>query len=134
MHVCRIRKLKKPLESKAESTGLWSRRAIAQCAVWSFRVVKRSPLLNQDLRLVEAIEDFPVQHFIAKAGVEALAIPILPRRSGSGLNVSRHCPDGADPVPNGQGYELWAVVGTDEGGNAPQDEQIGQRIGSRLSS
>src|SRR5690606_22376675 len=101
-------------------------RAIAQCAVWSFRVVVLPPLLDQDLCLAEAVEDLPIQHFIAKAGVKALAITILPGRSG--LDVSRFCPDGADPVPNGLGDELRAIVGADEGWHASNDEQVRQRV------
>ena len=48
-----------------------------------------------------------------------IAITILPGRSG--LDVSRFCTDGADPIMNGQGNELRAIVGTNEGGNAAQD-------------
>lgn len=37
------------------------------------------PLLDQDLCFTEAVEDFPVQHFIAEVAVEAIAIATLPR-------------------------------------------------------
>src|SRR5690606_39684701 len=69
------------------------------------------PLLDQYLCLAEAVEDFSIQHFIAEAGVKALAITILPGRSG--LDVSRFCTDGADPVPNGLGDELRAIAPTE---------------------
>ena len=77
--------------------------------MWSFRVVVLPPLLDQYLCLAEAVEDFSIQHFIAKAGIEAFAITILPGRSG--LDASRFCTDGADPVTNGLGDELRAIVG-----------------------
>lgn len=84
------------------------------------------PLFDQDLCLAEIVEDLSVQQLVAEAGVEALAIAILPRRSG--LDISRFRPNGADPIPNGQGDKFQAIVGTNEGGNAKQDEQVGQCI------
>lgn len=42
---------------------------MAQCAVWPFGVVVFSALLDQDLCLTEAVEDFPVQQLVAEAGV-----------------------------------------------------------------
>ena len=68
----------------------------------------------------------PQAGHLAKAGVEALAIPILPRRSG--FDVSCLCPDGADPVSHGLCYELRAIVGTNEGWHTANDEQVCQRI------
>ena len=64
-----------------------------------FCVVRPSPLFDQDLRLAEAVEDLPVQNFIAKADVDAFAIAILSKQPG--LNVSRLFVGCADPVPNG---------------------------------
>lgn len=59
--------------------GFWGRCAVAQCVVWSFRAVVRPPLLDQYLRLLEAVKDFPVQHFMAEASIEPLAVTIFPR-------------------------------------------------------
>lgn len=36
-----------------------------------------APALDDDLRLSEAVEDLPVEQFIAELGVEALAIAVL---------------------------------------------------------
>jgi hypothetical protein len=36
-----------------------------------------APALDDDLRLGEAVEDLPVQQFIAELGVEALAVAVL---------------------------------------------------------
>jgi hypothetical protein len=41
-------------------------------------VVVASPFLDQDLGFPRRVEDFAVEEFIAKPGVEALAISILP--------------------------------------------------------
>ena len=84
------------------------------------------PLLDQYLRLPEAVKDLAVRHVIAKAGVQAFATAILPKRSG--LDVNRFGSDGSDPVPNGQGDDLRAVVGADEGGHASNDAQVHQRV------
>ena len=37
------------------------------------------PLLDQDLRRAEVVEDFPIQHLVAESGVEALTIAIFRR-------------------------------------------------------
>ena len=66
------------------------------------------PLFDHDLCLAEAVEDLPVQHFIAEAGVEAVKIAIFLKRSG--LDVSRFRFEGADSVPDRQGDELRAIV------------------------
>ena len=40
-------------------------------------VVVPTPVFDQDLRLFQRVEDFPVEHFIAQLAVEAFAIPVL---------------------------------------------------------
>ena len=52
-------------------------RAVAQCAVRSDGVVVNAPLLDQDLRLPQAVEDVAVELFIPEPSVEALAVSIL---------------------------------------------------------
>jgi hypothetical protein len=106
--------------------GFRGRWAVAQGTMWSFRVVVLPPLFNQDLRFPQAVEDFPVQQFIPEAGVEALTVSVLPRRTG--LDVGRLGADCRNPVPNSLSYKLWAVVRPDVGGDTAQDEQVRQRI------
>ena len=68
-------------------------RAVAQSTVWSDGVVVSLPLFDDDLSLFESIEDLPIQQFVPEAGIEGLAVSILPRRAG--FNVSgfgpHHC-------------------------------------------
>ena len=45
-------------------------------------VVVPSPLLDQDRRFFQCIEDLHVQQFVSKLPVERLAIAILPRTAG----------------------------------------------------
>lgn len=44
----------------------------------ALRVVVLAPLFNDDLRLFEGIEDFPVEQFVTEPAVEALTISVLP--------------------------------------------------------
>ena len=83
-----------------------------------------SPIARSGSALAQAVEDLPIQHFIAEAGVEALAIAIL--LGWAGLDISCPGADSADPIPDGQGYELWPIVEADESRHATQDEQVGQ--------
>ena len=41
-------------------------------------VVVISPLLDQDLRLPEGIEDLSVEQLVAEAGIEAFDVTVLP--------------------------------------------------------
>ena len=52
----------------------------------------------------------------------------MAREGRSGLNVSSLCPNCLDPIPDGLGNELWAVVGPDVGWHATQDEQVRESI------
>ncbi len=63
--------------------GLWGWRAVTQSTVWSNGVVVPPPLLDDDLRLLQAVEDLPVEQFIPEAGIEGLAVAVLPGRAGS---------------------------------------------------
>ena len=53
-------------------------RAVAQSTVWSDGVVVPPPLFDDDLCLFEGVEDFPIQQFIPEAGIEGLAVAVLP--------------------------------------------------------
>lgn len=59
--------------------GLWSRWAVAQSTVGSFGIVVFSPVFDDNLRLTQRVENFPVQQLVAHSPVEAFAIAILPR-------------------------------------------------------
>lgn len=43
------------------------------------RVVVAAPLLDQDLRLPDRIEDLAVEQLVAESSVEALDVAVLPR-------------------------------------------------------
>lgn len=59
-------------------------------------VVVAAPLLDQDLRLPDREEDLAVEHLVAEAGVERLAMAVLPGRSR--LDERRFGPHGGDPA------------------------------------
>ena len=86
----------------------WSRRAVAQSTVWSDGVVVSPPLFDDDLSLFEGIEDLPIKQFVPEAGIEGLAVSVLPRRAG--FNVGGFSPHRLDPVPDGLGHKLRSIV------------------------
>lgn len=59
--------------------GFRSRRAVAQCTVGSLGVVVLSPSFDDYLCFFKGLKDFAVQQLIAKSGVEAFTISVLPR-------------------------------------------------------
>ena len=92
----------------------------------SLRVVVFPPLLNDDLRLFQAVEDFPVEELISKPCIEALAVPVLPR--GSRFDVSCLCTHRLDPVSDGLCHKLRPVIRPNERRNAADDEQVRQNV------
>ena len=58
--------------------GLRGWRAVTQSTVWSNGVVVPPPLFDDDLCFFEGVEDFPIQQFIPEAGIEGLAVAVLP--------------------------------------------------------
>ena len=74
----------------------------------SDRIVMLAPSFDDDLRLLKRVEDFAIEELIAQLGVEALAIAILPRAAGH--DVSGPGANGSNPVPDGLGDELRAIV------------------------
>jgi hypothetical protein len=90
------------------------------------RVVVASPALDDDLGLAQSVEDLAVEQLIAKAGVEALDVAVLPRTAP--LDVGGLGTDSRDPFLHGLGDELRSVVGPDVSGDAPQDEEVGQNV------
>src|SRR2546429_4186133 len=71
-------------------------------------------------------QPLPVEQLIAKAGVEALDVAVLPRAAP--LDVGGLGTDSRDPFLHGLGDELRSVVGSDVSGDAPQDEEVGQNV------
>src|SRR5260370_18596476 len=90
------------------------------------RVVVASPALDDDLGLAQSVEDLAVEQLIAKAGVEALDVAVLP--GATPLDVGGLGTDNRDPVLHCLGDELRSVVGPHVSGNAPQDEQVVQNV------
>ena len=88
--------------------------------MWSFGIVVVPPSFDYDLGLPERVEDFTVQQFIPHSPVEALAVSIFPRRAR--LDVGCLCSNRLDPISDGLGDELWAVVRPDVGRHAAQNE------------
>ena len=84
------------------------------------------PVFDHDLCLLQCVEDFSVEQFIAQFAVEALAIAVLPRTSG--FDVSRPGSDGRYPLAKSQGDELRAIVGANVRRNAPRDKQVAERF------
>src|SRR5262245_26090588 len=90
------------------------------------RIVMASPALNDDLGLAQSVEDLAAEQLIAKAGVEALDVAVLPRTAP--LDIGNFGADSGDPSLDSLGDELRSVVGPDVTGNAAQDEQIGENV------
>ena len=44
----------------------------------SLGVVVSPPLFDDDLSLFEGIEDLPIEQFVPEAGIEGLAVAVLP--------------------------------------------------------
>lgn len=80
------------------------------------------PLFNQDVRFLQAVEEFSVQQLIPEAGVEALAISVFLRRTW--FDAHGLCLQSVDPLPDGLSNELRAVVRIDVGWNTPKNEEI----------
>jgi hypothetical protein len=84
------------------------------------------PAFDDDLSFSEGVEDLAIEQLIAKAGVEALDVAVLPRTAP--LDIGSLGADSGDPSLDGLGDELRSVVGPDVTGNAAQDEQVGQNV------
>ena len=89
----------------------------------SDRVVVLSPLLDDSLCLLQAVEDFTVQQLIAQFPVEGLTVAILPGAAwfdeqGLGSNLGQ-------PVAHDLRRHLGAIVGSDVLGDAPHEHGVG---------
>ena len=94
--------------------------------MWARGVVVPPPSLDQDLGFPEIEEDFPRQQLVSELGVEALAVSILPRRAW--FDVERLHADGLQPVTEGRGDELGAIIGSYVLGCPVTNEQLAQRV------
>ena len=63
--------------------------------MWSLGVVVYPPLLDQDLSLTEAVEDYTIEQFIPHPPIETFAISVLPRTARQGIAL--RCPERGDP-------------------------------------
>ena len=91
--------------------GVGSRREPAQAAVRALRVVLDPPVLDQHLRLEQAVELLDGQELVAQPAVERLDEWVFPRRTGFDVAAART----AEPAPVAQrvGRELGPVVAAD---------------------
>ena len=90
------------------------------------RIVMAPPAFDDDLSFSEGVEDLAIEQLIAKTGVEALDIAVLPRTAR--FDIGSLGADSGDPFLHGLGDELRSVVGPDMTGNAAQDEQVRQNV------
>ena len=67
----------RPLVYRDDAFRCW--RSVAQRAVRPDRVVVATPPFDQDLGLAQRSEYLAIQQLISEAGVEALAVTVLPR-------------------------------------------------------
>jgi len=79
-------------------------------------VVFDAVLLCQHFCFQKAAEDFPVEELIPQLVMEALDMAVLPWAAGS--DVEGFYSFVLEPVHDGVGYELWAVVAADVFGHA----------------
>ena len=85
-----------------------------------------APSLDQDFRFLQRVQHLPIQELVAELGVEALAATVLPRASRR--NVERFHVQPIQPLAQGGGDELRAVVGPYVLGRTMLNEQIRQRF------
>ena len=83
-------------------------RAVTQSTVFSDGVVMVPPLFDDDLSLLQGVEVLPIQQFVPEAGIEGLAVPVLPGRAG--FNAGGFGPHRLDSVRDGLGHELRSIV------------------------
>jgi hypothetical protein len=89
-------------------------------------VVVPPPAFDHDLRLFQRIEDFAIEQFVPESGIEALDEPVLPRTAWSDVSCLRS--NSGDPLLDGFGDELCAIVRPNMSGYAAQDEQVREHI------
>jgi hypothetical protein len=85
--------------------------------VGSALIVLPAVLLKEVLSLAKAVEELAVQELVAKAAVEALRVPVLPRAAGR--DEQRPDPALFEPLAHGRRDELWSVVPLEEAMTGP---------------
>ena len=85
-------------------------------------VVVPSPVLDDHLGLLQSVKDFTVEQFVTKLRVEAFTVAVLPWTAS--LDVGGLGSDGGNPLADGHGDELRAIVGTNVPRDSTQDEQV----------
>ena len=87
--------------------ALRCRGSITQGAMWPDRVVVSTPLLDDNVGFLQCVEDLANEQFVPEAGIEALAVSVLPRRAW--LDVGGLCTDRGYPVPDVPSVRLICV-------------------------
>src|SRR3954451_2816336 len=78
-------------------------------------VVAASPVLDDDLRLAQRVEDLAIQQLVSKPGIEALDRAVLPGRAWG--DVGRLGPNPPQSTAGRLGYELRAIAHQEAGGS-----------------
>src|ERR1700735_3900708 len=112
------------LVSVDPSLGELVRGEIAVGSVWSVHVVVDPPVLDEHLRLEQAVEAPAVEEFVTQSPVERLDPGVLPGRA----RVDEDRADAVEPTPVSHRVsdELGAIVEPNEGGGTPFDDQAVQ--------
>src|SRR5262252_4401488 len=96
------------------------------------RIVMTPPAFDDDLSFSEGVEDLAIEQLIAKAGVEALDVAILPRTAG--LDIGSLGADGGDPSLDSLGDELRSVVGVHRGCGPRQSRRTRRDCGAAAAA
>ena len=95
--------IESPLESvtRTKNESLSGGALTGTAAVRALRVVLDPPVLEQHLRLEQAVELLDGEELVAQPAVERLDVRVLPRRAG--LNIAAACAGEPAPVAQGVG-------------------------------
>jgi hypothetical protein len=85
-----------------------------------------APLLDDDGSLLQTVEDFAVQAFVAELAVEGLAVAVFPWAAGS--YVERLRSQLCKPTAHNLGRHLRAVVGTNVFRHTALDHHVGHGV------
>ena len=94
--------------------------------MWPDRVVLIAPLLKNDDRFLQAVEDFSVEAFVAQLAVERFTVAVLPRTSG--FDVERLGTKFCEPATHDLCRHLRTVVRADVFRYASFEHRIGHRL------
>ena len=72
------------------------------------RVVVPPPAFDDDLCLLQRVENFAIEQFVAQACIEAFDIAVLSRAAW--CDVGRFRANGSDPFLHGLCHELGTVI------------------------